>query len=197
VSTSDVYTWTPDYTYTESVGFDVDIATFESGGEQRRRRSSLPLRVFNLSYKLLDQDEIDEIWDFYIARYGAWDLFMYRNYPNSLFDKGVVGTAQVGGQDVFNLAHFVIEPGVIVHTPDDVVSPQFYVDEVLTSISWNIDYDYTNGCTVTFESAVAAGSVVTAKYDFYNKVRFAEDKLSRELFAAMLYRSGVRLQEVV
>lgn len=189
----EVYTWTPDYAYNEQIEFATEIITFESGTEQRRAKRSRPLRVFSLSYNLLDQEEVEEIWNFYIARYGAFDAFLYRNWPNDyqVIDEAVGTGAAV--QTTWYLDHF---PVVDADIPSLLPPSSAPVIRVAGIIESSANYTITRDTrTLEFTSTAPTGAI-TATYDFYRRVRFQEDKLGRELFSAMLWKSSLKLKEL-
>lgn len=70
------FLWVPDMSQVhEEIHFNTLITTFETGREQRRSKGR-PRRTWTLRFR---RDEVDanEIWDFYVARQGAFEQFLF------------------------------------------------------------------------------------------------------------------------
>lgn len=195
----EVFIWTPDYSYTEDIEFATELTSFESGVEQRRRRRIAGLRTFNLTYKLLDLNEVDEIWDFFIARSGRFGAFLYRNYPN---DYRIAQETPSGVVDGTNNT-FALVKTYIINTGDGVfspvaVDPLVYVNGVLKTELVHYTINYSTGViTFTAGNIPGIGDLVRVTYEFYYKVRFSEDKFSRELFEHILYQTGLKIKQLL
>jgi len=193
----EVYTWTPDYVYSESIAFSTQITGFASGVEQRRRIRSRGLRTFQLKYNLLDQSEINEIWDFFIARYGQFEAFKFRNYPNEYQNTlEAVGTGDSTNDSFYLDKSYIVDPTITTLSPI-AIAPKIYVNGVLKIELTHYTLDYEVGkITFTGGNEPGSGLPITATYEFYYKVRFSSDTMNRELFEVMLYRTGLNLKEL-
>ena len=83
------------------------ITPFDSSGEQRRQKSLYP--KFNVRFRLSHQQASDAqtIWDFYMARKGAFESFYYFDPMPDIgivtsYDNLYIGTGD-GTTDIFNL----------------------------------------------------------------------------------------------
>lgn len=71
--------------FKESIQFNTLISLFEGSLEQRRKKWTNGRRRFSLTWEVLTQDEIDELFTFYVARAGAFEAFIFTN-PNDNVD---------------------------------------------------------------------------------------------------------------
>jgi len=62
--------------YTQEIIFKTTVVQFENGAEQRGSKT-LPRRRFTLQFEKL-KDKTDTIWDFFIARKGKFEPFIFR-----------------------------------------------------------------------------------------------------------------------
>ena len=68
---------TPEYTFTTKSSFKTLISTGESGKERRRSKRSTQKREWSLQFSILSEVETDLIWNFYLARKGAYGSFTW------------------------------------------------------------------------------------------------------------------------
>ena len=68
---------TPEFTFSTTTGFATLISTGENGKERRRSKRSTQRREWKLKFGLLSDVEIALIWDFYLARKGAYESFTW------------------------------------------------------------------------------------------------------------------------
>lgn len=62
--------------YTQEIIFKTTVVQFENGAEQRGSKT-LPRRRFTLQFEKL-KDKADIIWDFFVARKGKFEPFIFR-----------------------------------------------------------------------------------------------------------------------
>lgn len=191
-----VFEWTPDYSMVESVEFHTEITFFESGVEQRRKRRERGLRIFKLNFDLLDQSEMDEIWDFFIDLGGPYGPFLYRDFLNDyLVEREEPTGVKNGVNTTFYLSKKLIVRSSDCNFSPVARSPEVYKNGILLVESVDYTLDYSTG-----ELELAVGPLVSDKvtvtYEFYYLVRFMEDILSKDLFEYIVYRSGINLKEI-
>jgi uncharacterized protein (TIGR02217 family) len=185
MANTDILTLTPEFGLTESIEFRTDITESESGKEHRDALWDAGLRAYKLTCKFLTKATMDVIWDFYIARKGMYDHFLVKiltEYEASAENVGEADNATTR----FTLHHFPV---------DTSANHSCTVNGVA-----NTDYVLTNDFTaeksyIDFNTAPETGTILVT-YEFYYKVRFGEDKLTRELAAYQLLHAGMILQEV-
>ena len=67
----------PDYSFATTGSFLTLVSKGESGKERRRSKMSTVKREWKLTFPLLTSSECALIWDFYVARKGAYDAFTW------------------------------------------------------------------------------------------------------------------------
>ena len=165
---------------------------FDGGGEQRRQKQLFPKYNVTVSYGALSESDMQTLWDFYMARKGAYEAFYIYDLallagiaPNH--DGQYAGTGN-GSTEVFDI------PG------RSTSSHTVYVDGVEQTIT--TDYVILTGGgessadRIDFVSPPSAGEVITVDFTGYLRIRarFAEDKLPRSLFMTVLFNYGIKLK---
>ncbi|MEW5805027.1 MAG: DUF2460 domain-containing protein [bacterium] len=163
------------------------ITDFQSGRERRLKLWAFPKRSISLSHQTIKREEMNEIWQFYHARCGAWDPFWFLLPLPDTWNKEYVGTGDNTTQ-IFDL------PSKST-TPDSVT---VYVDEVSVLFNFLSGGGQAECDRVELVIPPSLGAVITA--DFYGnlrlKTRFAMDNLTKDMFAYLLFNAEVGLMEV-
>ena len=176
----------------EDIEFKTLISSFDDLGVEKRKQKWLyPKRVITLNYKGISKAEIKTLYQFYIARAGAYEAFNFF-YPDeesvNAYVKEYVGTGN-GSTTVFNLP------------AKTSTSYTLYLDDVAQTAGgtdWTFGSatgaDGADKCTMT--AAPASGERLTFTFTGYLKVRcrFGEDKLSFENFHDRLINGTLKLQ---
>ena len=68
---------TPEYSFPTTASFKTLISVGESGRERRRSKRSTQKREWRLTFNILSEVEVDLIWNFYLARKGAYEAFTW------------------------------------------------------------------------------------------------------------------------
>jgi len=171
--------------------FKTLISDFESGGEQRRQKWLYAKYDVQIAFPLLEMSDIQTLWDFYMARKGAYEAFWFFDPRPGLgmtvaHDGLYVGTGD-GATEVFDL------PG------KSTSSQTIYVDGVEQTVT--TDYVILTGGgdgsadRVDFVGIPNAGEIITCDFtgELRMRVRFAADGLNLELFTLMLQTVGIQL----
>ena len=194
---SEVFNFTIDTPYEESIGYQTLISESESGKEQRYQKWIKPRRNFRIKLSARQPVETNQIWRFYTRHKGSFDSFLFENQ-----NENPVTAETIGSGDGIK-SSFYFGGSVDIGTGDCVIVPNS--ETLVRSIGGTGDYlpysTYTlnddNG-RITTSPALPSGDVLKAsRYEFYYRVRFKEDSLSREAFAADLWNIGVELIEIV
>lgn len=159
---------------------------------QRRKKRTLPLYVINLRYQCLLESEMQQIYEFYLARAGSWEAFSVFDIRSFPYTDLPIGTGD-GINNNFDLTakgctNIIIKVGAVTKTA-------------------GVDYDVSaglgvDGCDrVVFRAGhtPAAGAAVTASLRgrrYFTNCIFRDDSLSRAAFEALCYTSGVVISQV-
>lgn len=177
----------PEFGLEETIGFRTLITEMESGLERRRAKWTYGLRTYRMKLFAYTESAMNTLWDFYIARKGAYDTFIVKIPAEYIVTGEAIGTGDAVATE-FMLDEF----------PVDTTGGTFtmYVDgsEVGTATLHNNfggELSY-----VAFVSAPGNNLAVTGDYEFCFRVRFAEDNLTRQLLAYQLLSAGILLREV-
>ena len=179
-------TLSPEFGLEEIVKFKTLITEFEDGTEQRRSKWAYPLREYRLNLKWYSETNMDTIWDFYIARKGAYDTFWVLIPTEYQVTLEGIGTGN-GATKAFQLDEFPVNTTAATFTlyADGVAKDGSLANNTTTEIA-----------TATFDAAPDADDPLTASYQFYFQVRFADDDMTRSLMAYQLLHAGLKLVEV-
>jgi hypothetical protein len=185
MANSDILQLTPEFGLTQSIEFRTDITESESGKEHRAALWDAGLRDYKLTCRFLTQAAMDTIWAFYISRLGMYDNFLIKILTEYEVDNESVGSAN-NSTTRFLLHHFPVDTAA---NHSCTVGGVASTDYILTN-------DFSNEKSyIDFNTAPVTGAILVS-YDFYYNVRFAEDKLTRELAAYQLLHTGMTLKEV-
>ena len=193
---SEVFNFTIDTPYEEAIEYLTIVSESEGGAEQRYQKWLKPKRTFRIKLSARGVTETDQIWRFYTRHKGSYDSFLFQN-PN----ENPVTAETVGSGDGIKTVYY-LGTNVDIGTGDMIVTPG---SAVLTkSVKGTGDYlsysSYTineNTGQLTTSPAVPSGDVLRATYNFRYRVRFREDQLNREAFAANLWNFGLEIIQVI
>jgi uncharacterized protein (TIGR02217 family) len=183
---TDILTLTPEFGFQESIEYKTAVTESETGEEVRDALVDDGLREFKLKLDFRAKEAIDTIWDFYIARQGATDDFLIKIITEFAATDEPVGTGD-GTTRQFLLDSFPV---------DISENNTAKLDGVLTT-AYALSNDTANEKSyITFTQAPTLGQAITASYEFYFRVRFKDDRLTRELIQHDLLNVGIDLKEV-
>jgi len=175
-------------TVIEEMQFKTLFSNYNDLGVERRKRKWLyPKRLITLQYSNITKGEGRTLFDFYIARSGAYDAFTFYKYELETYVGEYVGTGD-GSTLIFNLPCKTSSARTV------------YLDGAEQTVTTHYTYSAlggTDGCDeITFVAAPAAGERVTLDFTGYLKIkcRFKEDNMSFETFFNTYRTVGVQLQ---
>lgn len=181
---------TPLYPLIIESEFNTLISDKDSGGEQRRQKLMYPKYNVIVEYNPLPISDAKTIWGFYMARKGASEAFYiydFSSLPATSFNhsKEYCGTGD-GTTTIFDI------PG------KSTSSRTVYVDNVdyTSSVSFLTGGGTSNSDRIQFSSAPVAGGIITIDFTGFlrMRVRFLEDKMTREAFNYKLFQYGLKLK---
>jgi hypothetical protein len=180
----------PGYPYSIKATWKTRVTDFEGGKEQRRQVWAFPKRTVTIACPVITQDQMKVLWQFYQQCKGAYEVFWYIDKIKEYWYAEYVAVGD-GAIEVFDI------PGKECNQ----ASIKVYVDaeELLEGWDFISGGGQAGADRISFDSGYIPelGQVVTV--DFYGylrlRVRFAEDKLERNIFALTLYNGQMMLSE--
>lgn len=171
----------------EDIGYNTLVTQYEDGKEQRRKKWSQPKRRYSISLRGRTDTEMQQVWDFYNSRSGAYETFYFKNPNDNPVNDEVLGTGN-GSNLNFQLVNYPLPSGSITLTVDG--TPKTETTHYTLTRS-------TGAIIFNSPDVPLSGDEVSATYDFCRVVRFTDDKLSRELFNFKLYNADLGLIQVL
>jgi len=184
----EILAFTPEFDLSEDIQYQTVIFNTRSGKEKRRALLTTGQRSLNARLKFNSETAINSIWDFFRQRKGKYDTF-FTKFPTEYYTEGeIIGTGDAA-ETAFDLDFFPIDI--------DTDNITIYFDGVAQPSGWTPTNNYTTEiATITFDSAPSGSVVITADYEYYFQVRFADDELSRQLVAYQLLHTGLQFLEI-
>ncbi len=189
------------YDFVKKPMFNTKIMTSVNGCELRASYQAVPKYEISLSIPLLREakGELQKIEDFFIARKGAFDSFLFKMPFNHEYDCTFIGD---GGTTSFQLhkngipltnteARTVFEADPVFWNKDN--NAQFW-DDNDNELFWD-DTKITVGSNGMVEATQPpkAGQQFSVKGTFYYRCRFADDGQAFTLFSYRLWKGEVTL----
>ncbi len=184
MSYNHILTLTPEFGIEESIEFRTNVTDSESGKEHRDALWDEGIREYKLTVRFLTKTAMDLIWNFFIARHGSFDYFLTKIEQEYEQINEAVDTGD-GVVTEFLLDKFPVDTA---SNHSCSVADVTNTDYLLRN-DFNLEKSY-----ITFNNAYSGAIVVS--YEYYFKVRFKEDKLTRQLAAYKLLHAGITLKEV-
>lgn len=181
---------TPNYPLTIEPEFNTLISGFDGGGEQRRKKLLYPKYNVVVKYEGVPIAEAKTLWEFYLARSGAYEAFYIYDLAlllgHSFNHVGEYCGTGDGSTTIFDI------PG------RNTSSRTVYSDgvDVTSDVSFLTGGGSSSSDRIEFNTAPTAGKIITIDFTGYlrMRVRFLEDKLPREIFIQNLYAYGIKLK---
>lgn len=192
----EVFNFTIDIPYEEEIQYLTIISESESGKEQRFQKWLRPRRTFRIKLEARQATETDQIWRFYTRHKGPYDTFLFQNPNENPVTAERFGSGD-GVKSVFYLGTSVdMSTGDLILTPASLTVQRSTggTGDFLSFSAYTADEPIGQ---LTTNVSLPSGDVLRANYNFRYRVRFKENMLSREIFAASLWRFGLELIEVI
>ena len=173
----------PQMTFVESKSRSILISNRGAGAEQRRDKNAPTMRTFKFTMGVVDESDMLRLWNFYKARHGAVESFLFKN-PN---DHEIEDESLGMNSTQYYLSNIPVSPS----------SVDVYIGGVHTdTLGLNYTVDYNVG-KILFDVETPNDEAVTANYNYLTKVRFSDKQITRSMFEYKIYSAGVELDEVV
>ena len=185
------------YDFVKKPMFNTKIMTSVNGRELRASYQAVPKYEFSLSLPGLQErkGELQEIEDFFIARRGAFDSFLFKMPMDNEYDCTFVGDGQT---DTFQLHKNGLPLGntdvFIADDPlmwDEDLDQPMWTD--LNTRMWEMQYGISKNGLLTLPVPLAEGDALNVQGTFYYRCRFADDGQAFTLFSYRLWKGEVTL----
>lgn len=185
------------YDLTRKPMFSTKIMTSVNGRELRASYQAVPKYEFSLTLPGLQErkGELQEIEDFFIARRGAFDSFLFKMPFDNEYECTFVGNGQTNtfqlhknGLPLGNTDVFVADDPLMW---DEDLDQPMWTD--LNTRMWEMQYGISKNGLLTLPVALAEGDALKVKGTFYYRCRFADDDQSFTLFSYRLWKGDVTL----
>jgi len=162
------------------------IAETDSLKEQRKQKQTYAFYDVSLTYDYLSETDFKTLWNFYMARKGAYEAFYIYDLLVEDHDSIWVGMGD-GATITFDISgktttdHIVyIDGGVVVSTNYTIVTGG----------------GLESSDRIIFNTAPATGAIITIDFSGYLRIycRFKEDQLSRESFEYKALKTSILLK---
>lgn len=168
--------------------WNTHVQTGVSGKETRTSFMSYPLWQFVLAYDVMRGaaafKEYQRLTDFYNARRGAWDDFLFDDVLDNSVTAEPFGTGDGAASD-FQLIRKLYTSGFSEPVQNLNIAPSIYINAVLKTVT--TDYTVSSTGVVSFVTPPAAAAALTWTGTFYYRVRFLKDMLDFEEFMKDLW----------
>lgn len=153
------------------------IRTAKSGREVRSAGFSYPVWRIELAYDVLTPDDYRALIGFFNARRGGWQAFLFRDPEDCQVTAEAFATGD-GATLQFQLGRSL----------GGAWEPVYAADNVIVTVNGQPAAASVDALArVTFAAPPAAGDQLCWSGRYWWRVRFADDKLSFEQFAARLW----------
>jgi hypothetical protein len=138
------------------------------------------------NYTEVDEDEMQGIWDFYMARKGSHEAFYIYDFMTLMDHESLFCGTGDGSTSTFDI------PG------RSTSSHSLYIDGVDQPSGWEVFYGGGDGGSdeVAFSVPPSDGEDVTIDFTGYLRIRcrFADDNLSRRTLLGIAFGFGISLK---
>ena len=185
------------YDLTRKPMFNTKIMTSVNGRELRASYQAVPKYEFSLTLPGLQErkGELQAIEDFFIARRGAFDSFLFKmpwdnEYECTFNGDGTTTSFQLYKDQLplGNTETFETEDPLMW---DENLDTPMWTD--LEARMWDMQYGVSKNGVLTLPVPLAAGDSVTVKGTFYYRCRFDDDGQAFTLFSYRLWKGEVTL----
>lgn len=170
--------------------WDTVVQQALSGKETRLARQTYPRWQWELAYNVLrsgaSYGELQQLAGFFNQRQGKFDTFLYQDADDNSVTGQVIATGD-GATASFQLIRSFggfLEP---VLAPNNVSAA--YINGVAQSGVTTNGWGSASPGLITFVSAPASGTVITADFSYYFPVRMTADSVAFNLFLSGYYKA--------
>ena len=180
--------------------FSTKIMTSVNGRELRASYQAVPKYEFSLSLPGLQErkGELQAIEDFFIARRGSFDSFLFKMPFDHEYDCTFVGNGNTSAFQLYKGSDFQIP---VSHTDEMATEdPLMWAEQSTVSMwtdpieqMWELQYGVSKNGMLLLPIPLAEGETLNVKGNFYYRCRFADDDQSFTLFSYRLWKGEITL----
>lgn len=183
--------------FTKAPIFNTKILTSTNGRELRASYQAIPKYEISLNLPVIDEKagELKQIEDFFIARRGAFDSFLFKMPWDNEYECTFVGDGQANtfqlhknGLPLGNTDVFIADDPLMW---DEDLDQLMWTD--LNTKMWDLQYNISKNGILTLPVPLGTGEKLTVKGTFYYRCRFADDSQAFKLFSYRLWSGEVTL----
>jgi len=166
-----------------------------AGNRQVFNNTEHDRREYNLNFSALTKTQALDIIDFFNARKGSYDDFLFEDSDYNFVSRVSIGTG-TGALKTFQLIDAEgFERWDINETPIDA---RIWVNNVLQTKTVNYSIDYTESGIVTFVVAPTLAHDIEAEFYFKRRMSFVDDEQGyTHLNYNNLMLQGLRMREII
>jgi uncharacterized protein (TIGR02217 family) len=191
---------TIDSPFEESLSFRTVLSATEGGKEYRYKKWAYPKRKWKIICDARSESEINGIWNFYRAREGAYDTFLFESPNDSSAENPVINDVFATGDGV-NTVFYLGNKFSLKSGDCYLLAGSLSVERSVGGTgdySSFTDYSSTNSLgSVITNAPLPSGDVMRADYRFMYRVRFSTDIMEKRAFAYKLWSSEVEIVQVI
>ena len=162
------------------------ISAFDSAVEQRRQKQTYAKYNVSVIYNALSGANFQTLWNFYVARKGAYEAFYFYTLETADW-KGLYCRTGDGTTVTFDIpgkstsAHTIYNNGIVVPPANYTI----------------LEGGGTEGSDrVTFNTAPVQNALITCDFTGFMRIRcrFEEDEMTKDGFKSAIYRTGLKMK---
>jgi hypothetical protein len=176
----------PQYPYELTTVWKTIISSFDSGTERRRQKQTYPKFNVSLTYETLTKEDIQTLWNFYIARKGAYEAFYFFTPDSADWNGLYIGTGDASTV-TFDIPGTLNGTITIYNNGVEVDSGDYTL-----LVGGGVE----GSDRVTFDTAPGLNEIITCDFTGYMRIRcrFEEDEMTRSGFTGALYKTGLKMK---
>lgn len=177
-----------------------DVVNFDSGVEQRQQVLDQPIRAWSVNWSLMDEAARNKLKEIHDAARGSYETFLWLDDDEYLASAEQITTDGVETDYQLVATYFSGETYEWTETKKDIVPSSIYAPVITHSVDGaqteGVDYTLDDATGILIFGSAPSAGVLSCTYEYYFRVRFADDVYNDLQFAAGPLYSASDLQIV-